>query len=64
MCGETGEKSADLPFLRREAREANASHALFQADCLLTRDFGVYKRWFKELRLADSTIDGRKPQRG
>ena len=31
-----------------------ASHALSQADCLLTRDLGIYKRWFKELRLMDS----------
>jgi predicted nucleic acid-binding protein len=31
-----------------------AAHAISRADCLLTRDLGIYKRWFKELRLMNS----------
>ena len=31
-----------------------AAHALSNADCLLTRDRGIYGRWFKGLRLVAS----------
>lgn len=31
-----------------------AAHALSNADCLLTRDLGIYGRWFKDLRLVAS----------
>lgn len=30
------------------------AHALIHADCLLTRDLGVYGRWFRDLKLASS----------
>lgn len=30
------------------------AHALVHADCLLSRDLGVYGRWFRDLKLASS----------
>ena len=31
------------------------AHALTNADCLLSRDLGVYKAYFRDLRVVDST---------
>ncbi|MEN6359627.1 MAG: nucleotide-binding protein, partial [Smithella sp.] len=30
------------------------SHALVQADCILSRDLGVYKTYFSDLKVIDS----------
>jgi predicted nucleic acid-binding protein len=30
------------------------AHALVHADCILSRDLGVYKTWFSDLRVVDS----------